>query len=83
VEHGVPHRGGPVRGALISLDERGFGDDPEDEVRGHERLREASARWSTDHPCWVPEVMPLMTDERWPREAKAAILGRPVDEIRP
>jgi hypothetical protein len=60
--------------------------DPEDIAerrRIHERLQEARATWSTDHPCWVPELMPLMTDDRWPREAKAAVLGLPIAEIRP
>ena len=51
--------------------------------RVHARLQEARATWSTDHPCWLPGMMPLMTDERWPREAKAAVLGLPIDEIRP
>jgi hypothetical protein len=52
------------------------------QMRVHERLQEASAGWTTDHPCWVPDLMPLMSDDRWPAAARAAVLGLPIDEIR-
>lgn len=50
--------------------------------RAHERLQEVRTGWATDHPCWVPGVMPLMTDGWWPPEATAAVLGIALDEVR-
>lgn len=39
------------------------------------RLREQAATWSTDHPCWDPEVMPVFSDDQWPQRAVEAAMG--------
>ena len=51
--------------------------DGEPAVRVHERLRDLSARWRVDHPCWVPDVMPALRPEAsdWPMHATQALLG--------
>jgi hypothetical protein len=45
-------------------------------LRVHDRLVERATAWGTSHRCWVPDLMPLHTDEPWPSEAIRAILGR-------
>jgi hypothetical protein len=43
--------------------------------RVHRRLVELSRRWSTSHPCWLPDVMPRLSEDDWPPEAVRAMLG--------
>lgn len=50
--------------------------EPPGAERVHHRLVEMSRRWSTNHPCWLPGVMPLLADsEDWLPEAVDAMLG--------
>lgn len=43
--------------------------------RVHRRLVELSRRWSTNHPCWLPDLMPRLGEEDWPPDAVRAMLG--------
>jgi len=43
--------------------------------RVHRRLADLSRRWSTKHPCWLPDVMPRLSDDDWPPGAVRAMLG--------
>lgn len=45
-------------------------------LRVHDRLVERATAWGTSHRCWVPDLMPLQTDEPWPSEAiRASSVG--------
>ncbi len=48
-------------------------------TRVHERLKDLSAEWHVDHPCWVPGPMPAMHHDpsAWPPAAASALLGAP------
>jgi hypothetical protein len=43
--------------------------------RVHHRLVELSRRWMTSHPCWIPDVMPRLSEQDWPPDAVRAMLG--------
>lgn len=43
--------------------------------RAHRRLVELSRQWSTSHRCWLPEVMPRLSEDDWPPDAVRAMLG--------
>jgi hypothetical protein len=42
--------------------------------RAHRRLVQLSRRWSTTHPCWLPDVMPRLSEDDWPTDAIRAML---------
>lgn len=49
--------------------------EPPGAERVHRRLVELSRRWTTSHPCWHLETMPLLAGtEDWPAEAVRAAL---------
>jgi hypothetical protein len=49
--------------------------EPPETERVHRRLVELSRDWTTSHPCWTPETMPLLSAEGWPPDAVQAMLG--------
>jgi hypothetical protein len=49
--------------------------DAEAAHRVHRRLAELSTSWSTAHRCWIPGVMPLLSDGIWPTAVVATVLG--------
>jgi hypothetical protein len=52
-------------------------------LRVHQRLVALSAEWTTDHQCWLPDVMPLMgwPESQWSNDVNAAILGVAEDQV--
>jgi hypothetical protein len=49
--------------------------EPEAAQRVHHRLGARSQQWTTHHRCWDPSAMPLMSEEPWPPELVAGLLG--------
>jgi hypothetical protein len=43
--------------------------------RVHHRPVALSRRWTTSHPCWLPDVMPRLSAGEWPPDAVRAMLG--------
>lgn len=41
----------------------------------HERLVPLASAWTSDHPCWVPEHMPMAWTDQPPNDVADALLG--------
>lgn len=52
-----------------------YGQPDEREQGVRDRLAVLSWEWSTDHPCWNSDFMPVMSDEPWPNAINEQVLG--------
>jgi hypothetical protein len=82
-----PSEASMLESFLVTYDELGFDEggtvDPSfvewitagPEFPVHETLKELSNGWTSDHPCWLPDHMPRLSDPDWPVEIVAPLLG--------